>query len=180
MLKPPPCCASPEFAGPVTDGAVSTERAGAGVGVTAGAGLVRLTLAAADVSARAALDDSLRSGLVAGEGRGVGVATGVAVGMATLPVAASLLLPLRRPPAVRGRSASPPPRTARPGVLVFVLLRAISTGVGRGVGAGRAGVGVGRGCVVVLATVSAGADCARGVGVTTGAGGRVPASLFAV
>src|SRR5205085_10574276 len=146
-------------------------------GVTAGAGLVRLTLAAADVSARAALDDSLRPGLVAGEGRGVGVATGVAVGVATLPVAASLLLPLRRPPVVRGRSASPPPRTASPGVLV--LVRAISTGVGRGVGAGRAGVGCVRGCVA-LATVSAGVDVGRGVGVTTGAGVRVPASFFAV
>src|SRR2546421_388691 len=149
-------------------------RTGAGVGVTAGAGLVRFTLAA-EVSVRAALDDSTRSGLVAGEG--FGVATGVAVEVATLPVADSLLLLLRRPPVVRGRSASPPPRTARPGVLVFVLLRAISTGVG----AGRAGVGCARACVcevrtgvvVVLEAASAGVDCARGVGVTTGAGVRV-------
>src|SRR2546421_86488 len=159
-------------------------RTGAGVGVTAGAGLVRFTLAA-EVSVRAALDDSTRSGLVAGEG--FGVATGVAVEVATLPVADSLLLFLRRPPVVRGRSASPPPRTARPGVLVLVLVRAISTGVGRGVGAGRAGVGCVRACVcevrtgvVVLEAASAGVDCARGVGVTTGAGVRVPASLFAV
>src|SRR5438067_6726762 len=121
MLKPPPCCASPEFAGPVTDGGASTGRTGAGVGVTAGAGLVRLTLAAVDDSVRAALDNSVRSVLAAGEGLGVGVAVGVAVDAATPPVAASFLLPLRRPPVVRGRSASPPPRTARPGVLVLVL-----------------------------------------------------------
>ena len=77
---------------------------------------------------------------------------------------------------------------------MLALLRAISTGVGRGVGAGRAGVGcvracvveertgvgVGRGCVVVFATVSTGVDCVRGVGGAAGEGADVPASLFAV
>src|SRR5437588_3419527 len=176
MLKPPPCCASPEFAGPVTDGGASTGRTGADVGVTAGAGALLFKFAVPDVWALSTL------------GLRIGVGFGVAAGAATLPVADSLLLFLRRPPVVRGRSASPPPRTARPGVLVFVLVRAISTGVGRGVGAGRAGVGCVRACicevrtgvVVVLEAASAGVDCARGVGVTTGAGVRVPTSFFAV
>ena len=167
MLNPPPCCESAVFAGGVFKGAVvfvSTARVGAGVGVTTGAGGVRFAFDAAAVDMPSALEGV------------VGLGVGDVMGAAALPFAGSFLLTLRDwRDAVRGRSASPPPRTASPGV--FVLARATSAGVGVGramLSVGRAGVGV------ALATVAAGVGCAVGDWLAEDAAVCPPPSLFAV
>jgi hypothetical protein len=157
------------FAGGVLTGAivaVSTARVGAGVGVTAGEGVTRGgvgTLEAPAVSWPLALGGVEVLGFV------------VAADADVLPLVVSFLLTRRDGrDVVRGRSASPPPRTARFGVLV--LARATSAGVG----VGRAMLSVERGVGVALATVAAGVGCAVGVGLAEAVTVRVPASLFAV
>jgi hypothetical protein len=106
---------------------------------------------------------------------GVEVLGFVVAADADVPPFVALFLLTRRDgrDVVRGRSASPPPRTVRFGVLA----RATSEGVG----VGRAMLRVGRwGVGVALATVTEGVGCAVGVGLAEAVTVRVPASLFAV
>src|SRR3954470_16109028 len=92
---------------------------GRGIGVGAGVAVGRTTFAAVSVGC-------VRAGVGRGVARGVGVAVGtlvvVTLGVVAFVLAAWLRLFRRgRVEAVRGRSASPSPRTERPGVEVLLL-----------------------------------------------------------
>jgi hypothetical protein len=123
--------------------------------------------------------DAVSVGCVrAGVGRGVGVAVGTLVGVTTVGVVAIAfagrlrLFRRGRVEAVRGRSASPSPRTERPGVVEVLLATCVGVGVGAGrtsAGTLRVGVGVGVGRT---AAVSVGVACARGVGLAAAVAGR--------